>query len=203
MRPKPGPGAAASHGRGQPDSPARLRGQPHWRPAPPSSWQGLDLDLAAGSELPPPAAQDLGVRGRNGIFTGGSSRKRNLTTLWEPAQQSQVKASLWGAVNRKIHGGLEPWRGIGRGWVTGLCRRLEWAGSDGLPVSLSTPALPSWPQAEGSAPGPSVSECRGPHDWAEVGAYTMPQKKPKLLASPQGPEWPGLPTPPLLRPLVP
>lgn len=66
-------------------------------------------------------------------------------------------------------------------------------------VSLSTPALPSWPQAEGSVPA-GVSEC---HGGAEVDAHAMPQRKPKLPASSQAPEWPGLPTPPLLRPLVP
>lgn len=38
-----------------------------------------------GLELAPPVAQDLGVHGGNGIFTGWSSRN-NLTTLREPAQ---------------------------------------------------------------------------------------------------------------------
>lgn len=109
----------------------------------------------------------------------------------EPGQGQPLGCSKqedpWGA------GALE--RERGRGWDTGLCRRLEWAGSDGLLVSLSTPARPAGVRLRAPPPG-ARRESQGPHGWAEVGAHAMTQKKPTLWASSRGPEWPGLPTPP-------
>lgn len=62
--------------------------------------QGQESGLAVGCRPRPTAARTWGPR--LDVESG--------SPLGNRPQQSQVKASLWGAVNRKIHGGLEPQR---------------------------------------------------------------------------------------------